>query len=1067
MQEGSIKVGEKKLDFVAMAQTKDKKRGPEEVFELTDNPKNGSHLKSKTDDELFSETLAWVRAKSSERRKKYRKKLKEKNDHYASHDDQPNLIEPSDEVLASLQRGRALLADADAHMKMFEQFLNPPKDESNRMLAIAQDTDTLSNRKVQDINIVGGGDHNNVRGARNATTSVEEIMKDASLTRRLKDTLDEAECIQNNENPHDVHKELTLSSFRSESNSSGEDVSKLPKHSNVIEKTRQARNSCDKSNTESFSVKKLMQESAARAKLDEIIASSRRRGDKNIYKHIDIEANISMGKLKLPKCSIETQLPPPFDPNKMRGAQRAAIKAAKRADAEAVADAETMARTNFKARPLPGGVWVQNDPYAPTQSAMEKRVQTQQNNEQGNQPKSKQRIPRGPIRMDASALLGRSQQGPGKIINSEVQSVGSHALVSSDTDISNALQCDLQQTHQKGNNEMTLKKERRQAERKARRKLFFDAVAVSIPENEEDSIEANPSDNGDQDISTLQWQIARMEADLKRKRIQCETTLDDIDDEDSLFDEVDKELVTVAEQSVSSKQPSDDGKTLIFSPFAEEDIDSGFDQMMGGPDGVNGDRANGDDSLYRRHEKWLEALERKRNEARLKKEEETMKSITGKPEIASAKESWLKAKEAHDAKERKVRAAEEEKSRVREEKDRMLQELKAKEINLMQKQAMKKRRAIKSHASKQKQVESLDKLSRPRNPKVVPCKNKYEIEISKENSVDGNIVAEETNRSGTAGHENNQKPEMCFADMDDKEFARVMKSLGIKPNRSQCGKEKDETRKKGKPTASDQRASSKFTNGSLKKRTNKDFIASDHSKLDHRQNERSTKDKNNDENRGSIEGGYIEGGHKNSSGCSNPLPPTITVDEKNIAGGRFTSSTAQANLLKKLVSSDQHERTVANVSSALEAAEIGLSELDKRHNNNLEEKDYGAFKILRERQGNDNIAKDEPYQRYEAGKIPFFDRSSSVDKGRFRVRDAKDFAPESMRRRPLDGGGIDDEGIMILVGKKDYEKDEGNNVEELAITILFDRSKFSEHAASEWWQTNRQRFIRNEEEEPP
>eukprot|EP00957_Ditylum_brightwellii_P014886 1122911-Ditylum_brightwellii.AAC.1 len=75
---------------------------------------------------------------------------------------------------------------------MFEQFLNPPKDESNRMLAIAQDTDTLSNRKVQDINIVGGGDHNNVRGARNATTSVEEIMKDASLTRRLKDTLDEA-----------------------------------------------------------------------------------------------------------------------------------------------------------------------------------------------------------------------------------------------------------------------------------------------------------------------------------------------------------------------------------------------------------------------------------------------------------------------------------------------------------------------------------------------------------------------------------------------------------------------------------------------------------------------------------------------------------------------------------------------------------------------------------------------------------------------------------------------------------------------------------------------------------
>ena len=41
-----------------------------------------------------------------------------------------------------------------------------------------------------------------------------------------------------------------------------------------------------------------------------------------------------------------------------------------------------------------------------------------------------------------------------------------------------------------------------------------------------------------------------------------------------------------------------------------------------------------------------------------------------------------------------------------------------------------------------------------------------------------------------------------------------------------------------------------------------------------------------------------------------------------------------------------------------------------------------------------------PYERYEEGKISFYDRSSSTEIGRFRVRDARDFMPDSMRRKP-------------------------------------------------------------------
>ena len=101
-----------------------------------------------------------------------------------------------------------------------------------------------------------------------------------------------------------------------------------------------------------------------------------------------------------------------------------------------------------------------------------------------------------------------------------------------------------------------------------------------------------------------------------------------------------------------------------------------------------------------------------------------------------------------------------------------------------------------------------------------------------------------------------------------------------------------------------------------------------------------------------------------------------------------------------------------------------------------------------------SVTQQQPYQKYETGNAPFFDRSSSSGKGRFRVRDAKGFAPESMRRRP-DPNGNQSNDVMLLVGKKI----DGENEEELTITIMFDRSKYDESTASQWWALNRHRFI--------
>merc|ERR1719491_569072 len=49
-------------------------------------------------------------------------------------------------------------------------------------------------------------------------------------------------------------------------------------------------------------------------------------------------------------------------------------------------------------------------------------------------------------------------------------------------------------------------------------------------------------------------------------------------------------------------------------------------------------------NIYRRQEVWLKACEKKKKEARVKKESRIVENITGRPELKSAKESWEKAK---------------------------------------------------------------------------------------------------------------------------------------------------------------------------------------------------------------------------------------------------------------------------------------------------------------------------------------------------------------------------------------------------------------------------------------
>ena len=79
----------------------------------------------------------------------------------------------------------------------------------------------------------------------------------------------------------------------------------------------------------------------------------------------------------------------------------------------------------------------------------------------------------------------------------------------------------------------------------------------------------------------------------------------------------------------------------------------------------------------------------------------------------------------------------------------------------------------------------------------------------------------------------------------------------------------------------------------------------------------------------------------------------------------------------------------------------------------------------------------------------FFDSSSTADKGRFRLHDAREFVAESMFRKQ----DILNDSVTLLCGTR---KD--NGLQQI-ITVLFDRTDFSEAKAREWWLDNRDRLL--------
>jgi len=573
------------------------------------------------------------------------------------------------------------------------------------------------------------------------------------------------------------------------------------------------------------------------------------------------------------------------------------------------------------------------------------------------------------------------------------------------------------------------------------------------------------SSNGN-DMSTLQHQIAILEAQLKQTRSYNERTMDGIEALDNL-EHIDYMTITFDEEG-GDESSRNAGQNYVWNESLRDNLIPFRSRRHGpstssdqSPAGKSNDPCT--DSLYHRQEKWASTVEKKLEDARLERADSIMSGFTGRPQLASTEASWHRAKAAHDAVVRQEGLERKKAQREGQEK--------AEETLGNPTSGQDGKLKATTLADQKRQADHAERLARPRSIAVPPgsvpkgnegdngytdIKDKTIIQKSPFLSYSGgkqqaaktlrrtptvddlftdvgatysttisvpleNVAASNVSNSVTSNIVNNKS----FAEMNDHEFSHIMRRLGIKS----VPKAKEENSKKKSCAAA-------LSLATLDKETA--------SKLP-------------------LEA-YL-GLCLKSNGGRPPRSP---------GGGRFVSSVAQAKLFKKITDQEREafenkiKEPAKSAGTTLNPGQVTITKNDMQSYREITSStcsrtaapsssaDLASYTIAEVKWMEGSTSIKEPYQRYEASQAPFFDKSSSDECGRFRVRDASSFDPTSMRRVV----GPDD-GVMLLVGEKNDDKYGtcSQRKQEYAITILFDRKKWNEEKAEHWWREERHRFI--------
>ena len=512
----------------------------------------------------------------------------------------------------------------------------------------------------------------------------------------------------------------------------------------------------------------LLQEGEARIRLDNLIATIRRQGD---------------NPLKEMENSVR-QVIYDFNPNEMRAAKRADLRKLKLDEEVAIAEEKARKLSSFKALPLPGGAEVKHDLFAPTVSFQSKHVGIE--------------------------LLAPKQVRFGELSSS--RSLGGFecfdrtSIATSRSSIDNSFNF-------AGNEEDKERALQLRLAKRAKKRHLLDSVNKTIAADGEyldDDVSVAYSVHSQshidyvEDPSKLRQQIARLEAKLKRKKSQRSATLNDI---------VDIDLNTMFERLLS--KDADQNARAIVDRLKHQTCGRVVDGVLINdfqPQLVTKENRYWDEQstasvgvLYRRQNDWVKRREQKLLEARLRVEADEMNDITGKPEVAFAKDSWIKAKSAHDEALKKLAEDEARRQREKAEKERMENEAKLKEIEALQKQANSKLKAIRGDVNKEEQMKRLSQLSQPRqirdgptllkeqdaSSQIVDSPKPAVNSQSKDNRKPAKQPSDTPYDPSNAYDDSNKKalpsaPPKSefvefsgkrFSDMDDKEFAKVVRRI--------------------------------------------------------------------------------------------------------------------------------------------------------------------------------------------------------------------------------------------------------------------------------------------------
>ena len=97
------------------------------------------------------------------------------------------------------------------------------------------------------------------------------------------------------------------------------------------------------------------------------------------------------------------------------------------------------------------------------------------------------------------------------------------------------------------------------------------------------------------------------------------------------------------------------------------------------------------------------------------------------------------------------------------------------------------------------------------------------------------------------------------------------------------------------------------------------------------------------------------------------------------------------------------------------------------------------------------------HHHLSAAAVPaFFDATTStLDKGRHRLRDVREFDPQSLRRIT----DTDTPTVSLLIGRAKDASTAVAGQQVSAVTVMFDRAAFNDDQARSWWATNRGKYI--------